>query len=52
MIHSGGVVSLGGGDPVQLRDIAGESDPEGFVTVDPVEPVEALTDDPSFLFTT
>jgi hypothetical protein len=50
MIHSGGQVSLGGGDPVQLRDIAGESDPEGFVTVDPVEPVEALTEDPDFLF--
>ncbi|MEX2536795.1 MAG: FAD-binding protein [Trueperaceae bacterium] len=50
LIHSGGQTSLGGGDPIQLRDIAGESDPEGFVTVPPVEPVEALTEDPDFLF--
>src|ERR1043166_4987555 len=26
MLHSGGQVSLGGGDPLQLRDIAGEND--------------------------
>ena len=50
MLHSGGQVSLGGGDPLQLRDINGESDPEGFVTVPPVESVEALTEDPDFLF--
>lgn len=50
MLHSGGQVSLGGGDPIQLRDIAGESDPEGFVTVPPVESAEALTEDPDFLF--
>lgn len=30
MLHSGAQVSLGGGDPVQLRDIAGEGDKEGF----------------------
>ena len=24
MLHSGGQISLGGGDPLQLRDIAGE----------------------------
>jgi hypothetical protein len=50
MLHSGGQVSLGGGDPLQLRDIAGEADPEGFVTVDRIEPIEALTEDPDFLF--
>ena len=33
MLHSGGQVSFGGGDPIQLRDIQGESDKEGFVTV-------------------
>jgi glycine/D-amino acid oxidase-like deaminating enzyme len=50
MNHSGGQVSLGGGDPVQLRDIRGESDRDGFVTVAAVEPVEALTEDTDFLF--
>jgi NADPH-dependent 2,4-dienoyl-CoA reductase/sulfur reductase-like enzyme len=30
MLHSGGQVSFGGGDPVQLRDIKGEGDKEGF----------------------
>ena len=29
MLHSGAQISLGGGDPVQLRDIAGEGDKEG-----------------------
>ena len=29
MLHSGGQVSLGGGDPLQLRDIKGESDTRG-----------------------
>src|SRR5215510_5584147 len=33
MAHSGGQVSFGGGDPCQLRDIAGEADKEGFITV-------------------
>ena len=33
MLHSGGQVSLGGGDPCQLRDIAGEGDKEGFIKV-------------------
>lgn len=50
MLHSGGLVSLGGGDPTQLRDLAGESDPEGFVTVAPLETPEALTEDPDHLF--
>ena len=35
MLHSGSQVSLGGGDPLQLRDIAGESDKEGFITAPP-----------------
>ena len=51
MLHSAAWVSLGGGDPTQLRDLAGESDPEGFVTVDPVEPPEHITDDVELLFT-
>lgn len=50
MLHSGGWVSLGGGDPLQLRDIAGESDPEGFVTAPRQQSVEELTEDPDFLF--
>ena len=29
MLHSGAQVSLGGGDPLQLRDIAGEGDRKG-----------------------
>jgi hypothetical protein len=45
-IHSGGNVSLGSGDPVQLRDLNGESDPDGFLTVQPLLPPEALTDNP------
>jgi hypothetical protein len=50
MLHSGSQVSLGGGDPLQLRDIAGESDPEGFITVPPQEGVAELTEDVDFLF--
>ncbi len=48
MFHSGGEVSLGGGDAVQERDLAGETD--AFVTVGPMEPPEALRDDPDLLF--
>lgn len=50
MLHSGAQVSLGGGDPVQLRDIAGESDKEGFVTVPPIHKPEEMTEDVDFLF--
>lgn len=50
MLHSGAQVSLGGGDPVQLRDIAGESDPEGFITVPPIHKPEEMTEDTDFLF--
>lgn len=50
MFHSGGEVSLGGGDAVQIRDLAGASDAEGFVTVPPLESPEALQDSPDLLF--
>ena len=51
MLHSGARVSLGGGDAVQLRDMKGESDDEGFVTVDPSEDPEELDDNIELLFT-
>lgn len=51
MLHSGAFVSLGGGDPVQRRDMAGESDREGLITVDPVEAPEELDDSVELLFT-
>jgi hypothetical protein len=50
MLHSGSQVSLGGGDPLQLRDIKGERDKEGFITAPPVHSAEELTEDPDFLF--
>jgi len=50
MLHSGAWVSLGGGDPLQLRDIKGESDKEGFVTAPPQHTAAELTEDPDFLF--
>src|SRR6516165_10139071 len=49
-IHSNGNVSLGAGDAIQLRDLAGKKDPEGLITIDPVEPPEAMRDDPDLLF--
>ena len=51
MLHSGSFVSLGGGDPVQRRDMKGESDKEGFVTVASVEDPEELDDNVDLLFT-
>ena len=51
MLHSGARVSLGGGDPVQRRDMKGESDREGLITVAPVEDPEELDDDIELLFT-
>ena len=51
MIHSGAFLSLGGGDPVQRRDMKGESDREGFITVDPAEAPEELDDSVDLLFT-
>jgi hypothetical protein len=50
MLLSGSWISLGGGDPVQLRDIAGESDKEGFITVPPIHSPDELTEDVDFLF--
>jgi hypothetical protein len=50
MLHSGAWISLGGGDPLQLRDIKGEGDKEGFVTAPPQHKPEELTEDPDFLF--
>jgi glycine/D-amino acid oxidase-like deaminating enzyme len=50
MLHSGAWVSLGGGDPLQLRDIAGQSDKEGFVTAPPLHRAEELREDPDLLF--
>src|SRR5690606_22862151 len=50
MLHSGSFVSLGGGDPVQLRDMRGEADREGFITMDPVEAPEEIDDDVELLF--
>src|SRR5256885_6710773 len=49
MLHSGGQVSFGGGDPLQLRDIAGENDREGFVTAPRRQTAEGLTEGPGFL---
>jgi hypothetical protein len=51
MIHSGSFVSLGGGDPLQLRDMRGDSDREGLVTATPVEAPEELDDSVELLFT-
>ena len=51
MLHSAGRLSLGGGDPVQQRDIRGERDREGLVTVDPVEDPAELEDSIELLFT-
>ena len=50
MLLSGAHVSLGGGDPVQGRDMTGESDREGFITVEPVEAPEELDDSVDLLF--
>ena len=51
MLHSGSFVSLGGGDPVQVRDMKGEKDKEGFITVEPTEEPEELDDSVDLLFT-
>jgi FAD binding domain-containing protein len=51
MLHSGSFVSLGGGDPVQIRDSKGHADKEGFVTSPPVESPEELDDSVDLLFT-
>ena len=51
MLHSAARMSLGGGDPVQRRDMTGESDREGLVTVAPMEDPEELDDSIELLFT-
>lgn len=51
MLHSGSFLSLGGGDPIQIRDMKGEADPEGFITVPPPENPEELDDNVELLFT-
>jgi hypothetical protein len=50
MLHSGGQVALGGGDPCQLRDIAGQGDKEGFLKVPPLHKPEDMQEDTDFLF--
>tara|TARA_B100000686_G_scaffold355225_1_gene471308 strand:+ start:6214 stop:8322 length:2109 start_codon:yes stop_codon:yes gene_type:complete len=50
MLHSGSWTSLGGGDAVQKRDLAGASDAEGMVTVEPLVEPAALEDNPELLF--
>ena len=50
MAHSGGQVSLGGGDPCQLRDIAGQGDKEGLIKVPPLHKPEDMTENTDFLF--
>ena len=51
MLHSGSYLSLGGGDAIQLRDMAGAADAEGFITVPPVEDPAELDDNVELLFT-
>lgn len=51
MLHSGAFLSLGGGDAIQKRDMAGEADAEGFITVPPREDPEELDDSVELLFT-
>ena len=50
MLHSGAFLSLGGGDPVQRRDMKGEGDDEGFITVASVEDPKELDDTVDLLF--
>jgi len=50
MLNSGSFVSLGGGDPVQMRDKRRERDAEGRIKVDPIEDPEELDDDIELLF--
>ena len=49
-LHSGGWISLGGGDAIQRRDANGESDPDGFVTVETLVPTAALDDNADLCF--
>ena len=49
MLHSGGFVSLGGGDAIQARDRAA-ADPDGLGLTAPLIPPADLEDDPDLLF--
>jgi hypothetical protein len=51
MLHSGSYLSLGGGDSVQARDMAGAADREGFITVPPAEDPAEMDDSVELLFT-
>ncbi len=51
MLHSGAFTSLGGGDPIQLRDMEGQDDPEGLISVAPIHSREELDDSIDLLFT-
>jgi len=48
--HSSGFTSLGGGDAIQARDIAG-TDPQGLGLTRPLLPKSELEDSPDLLFT-
>ena len=50
MMHSASWVSLGGGDSVQRRDMAGEDDEEGFINIKPLFEPEELDDNVELLF--
>lgn len=50
LVHSGGIVSLGGGDAIQQRDVAG-TDPQGLGLTPPILPREDMTDNVELLFT-
>jgi hypothetical protein len=50
LVHSGGITSLGGGDPIQQRDVAA-LDPQGLGLTAPVLPKEDMTDNIELLFT-
>src|SRR5215217_7456187 len=44
MLHSGAYVSLGGGDAIQKRDFNALGDPEGLISVPPLETQPELDD--------
>jgi hypothetical protein len=50
LAHSGGITSLGGGDAIQQRDVAG-TDPQGLGLAPPILPKEDMTDNVELLFT-
>jgi hypothetical protein len=50
MLHSGSFVSLGAGDPVQMRDLKRERDAEGRIKVEPIEDPAELDDNVELLF--